>query len=182
MFQLIDSPTRVTQYSSTLLDVIITNDKESVTNCGVKTLQLSDHDLVYCTLRHESENIKPFTHTFRDYKDFNHDELNNNLNNLPFQEIYYIRDVNRKVSFLNNLLLGLFDKPKPKAPWLTDNIKLMMKLRDRAKAKFRKTKKNEHWEYYKMLRNWTNHSIEREKRAYFEGVAVSTDPKFIWKE
>ena len=47
--QLITRPTRVTDQSATLIDYILTNSPDKVSQSGVIDLGLSDHDLIYCT-------------------------------------------------------------------------------------------------------------------------------------
>ena len=47
--QLITSPTRVTGNSSSLLDHILTNSTDRVSQSGVVDTSLSDHQLIYCT-------------------------------------------------------------------------------------------------------------------------------------
>ena len=47
--QLIRSPTRVAKSSSTLLDHILTNANEMVSQSGVLDIGQSDHQLVFCT-------------------------------------------------------------------------------------------------------------------------------------
>ena len=47
--QLINKPTRSTLKTSSLLDHILTNSKESATQHGAITLGLSDHDFIFCT-------------------------------------------------------------------------------------------------------------------------------------
>lgn len=44
---LITEPTRVTMYSQTLLDVLLTNTPEMFTRCGVYNPEISDHYLIY---------------------------------------------------------------------------------------------------------------------------------------
>ena len=46
--QLINQPTRITQYSKTLLDIIITNSPHNIRKSGVLSLSLSDHNMVFC--------------------------------------------------------------------------------------------------------------------------------------
>ena len=76
----------------------------------------------------------------------------------PFEDILHIDNLNGKVELFNTMILNIFDVLAPirsiqtkkyRPPWLTDNIRLMMKLRDKALAKFKKTKNPHHWEYYK---------------------------------
>ena len=47
--QLIDKPTRITENSASLLDHVLTNSKDRVSQSGVINIGLSDHQLVYCT-------------------------------------------------------------------------------------------------------------------------------------
>ena len=47
--QIITRPTRVTDQSATLIDHIITNSPDKVSQSGFIDLGLSDHDLIYCT-------------------------------------------------------------------------------------------------------------------------------------
>jgi hypothetical protein len=45
--QLVDEPTRVTEISSTLIDLILTNRAENILSTGVIHLGISDHSLIY---------------------------------------------------------------------------------------------------------------------------------------
>ena len=45
--QLIDSPTRITNSSQSLLDVVITSTPEKIISSGVVHLGISDHSLIY---------------------------------------------------------------------------------------------------------------------------------------
>ncbi len=47
--QLIDSPTRITEKTSSLLDHILTNAHEKISQSGVVNVGLSDHQMIYCT-------------------------------------------------------------------------------------------------------------------------------------
>ena len=47
LYQLIDSPTPITNTSSTLIDVIFTNCQNNIVSTGVSHVSLSDHSLVY---------------------------------------------------------------------------------------------------------------------------------------
>ena len=47
--QLIESPTRITVTTSTLIDHILTNSHEKVSQSGVIDVSLSDHQIIFCT-------------------------------------------------------------------------------------------------------------------------------------
>ena len=49
LHQLIKVPTRITSQSATLIDHILTNSPENVSQSGVIDIGLSDHQLIFCT-------------------------------------------------------------------------------------------------------------------------------------
>ena len=53
-------PTRVTIKTATLIDHVLTNFSQKVSQFGVIELGMSDHDLVYCTRKTLS--LKPNEH------------------------------------------------------------------------------------------------------------------------
>ena len=53
--QLIRSPTRVAKATTTLLDHILTNANELVSNSRVLDIGLSDHQLVFCTRKKQKK-------------------------------------------------------------------------------------------------------------------------------
>ena len=71
-------------------------------------------------------------------------------------------------------------KHKQYTPWLTENIKLMIKMRDKAHRKYVKGKTPQNLDYYRQLKNYTNGAIKREKEAYFNSISNSGN-KVFWK-
>ena len=69
--QLIKHPTRITCHNSTLIDHIITNREEKVTQSGVINTSPSDHQLIFCTRkikRADTKNHKDIS--FRSLKNY----------------------------------------------------------------------------------------------------------------
>ena len=60
LYQLMDSPTRITNTSSTLIDVIFTNCQNNIVSAGVSHVSLSDHSLVYA-FRNNNNNLYYYT-------------------------------------------------------------------------------------------------------------------------
>ena len=48
-FQLIDSPTRATDSSSSCIDLIFSSDKNKISQSGAIPIGISDHFMTYCT-------------------------------------------------------------------------------------------------------------------------------------
>lgn len=176
--QIINTPTRITKSSCTLLDVIlISNDKDDYT-CGTKEVSsISDHSLTFCSFKIDAPKHKQQTIKIRNFKRIDLDLLQEFLYLAPFENIINIENVSEKIEYFNLLILNIFDTLAPvkkiiikkqKPAWLTDNIKEMISLKEKAMKKFNRTKNQEHWNYYKSIRNQTNIAIAHEKKCYLE--------------
>lgn len=176
--QLINEPTRINNISSTLIDVILTNNTTLISDSGCLDLHdLTDHRLVFCNLNVKIANNGPTLLNFRDFKMFNYELFLGDLQLINWDLIYSFPDVNDKLHFLTSNILNLFNLhapirtikvSKPRAPWLTDVIKIMIKTRDKLLSKYHKTRNPAHWADYKAMRNYVTSSIKREKIAYLE--------------
>ena len=74
---MINQPTRVTQFTSSLLDIRITSNPEHVILTDVVPLGVSDHNLIYVVSKIIS-NVKIHSHSsveIRNYKHFNCDKF-----------------------------------------------------------------------------------------------------------
>ncbi|KAF2897831.1 hypothetical protein ILUMI_08345 [Ignelater luminosus] len=109
---------------------------------------------------------------------------------LPLHHIYDIENIDNKVQYFNDSLLNLVNIHFPlkqsifsknPQPWITPNIKLMMKLRSNALKRYKRTRDLTHFQYYKTLRNFTTASIHREKKAFLEFSFHVKDAKLLWK-
>ncbi|KAI4455891.1 hypothetical protein MML48_8g00001084 [Holotrichia oblita] len=175
MNQLIKEPTRVARSSATLLYLIVTSDARIIHESIVNPSEISDHDLVYCRIKLSFNNTPKFI-TYRDFSAFDYDAFLLDLQRMPFHFMFNM-SVDNKIIFFIQQILSLFDHHAPirkvritkcKKPWITENIKFLQNLRNRAKSRFKRTKSIAHWNYYKVLGNYTTFAIRNEKKAYFE--------------
>ena len=79
----IDRPTRITEYSSTLIDHIFTNVHKNNSMSGIWVADIADHLPIYITLPHSSENFKSGNQVIskRVYSPENMDAFKNKLSN-----------------------------------------------------------------------------------------------------
>ena len=78
--QMISEPTRITSTSRTLIDLCITNSSEKNVNSGVVHLGISDHSLVFVTIKIRYERVGAHrTIESRDYKNIDSDKFLNDL-------------------------------------------------------------------------------------------------------
>lgn len=186
VYQLVDEPTRLTEQTATLIDLMLTSNRDIIKDSGVIACDLSDHDLIFCSIFCFLPKSEPTFITYRNLGHIDTLSFQNDLITLPFYDIIRTNNIDTKVSIFNEHIIRLFDIHAPlitrrftkqNVPWLTDNLKLLMKLRDEAKTKYRKSGSNADWNYYKALRNFTTDSFRREKKAYFEHVVANGSNK-----
>lgn len=188
--QVIDEPTRVTQFTSTLIDPIFVNDHTLVKNCGTLNADIiTDHRFVFCEIIVDIHKRVQKMHTFRSFKYFNKHLFDIDLNNISWQDILYMDNIESKVEFLTNNILALFDVHAPvqtvrmnkqHSPWLTDAVKLIMRERDRAFSTYKSNNTENNWQNYKNLRNFAVTAVRREKAAYLKYLHEN-DVTNMWK-
>ena len=189
--QIISTATRVTQNSATLIDYIITDSDAPVLSAGVLPIHdVSDHSLVFVMLGF-SQNATPRKKiTYRDYRHFDVESFNADLSVVPWHELLYFGGIDEKLRFLNNCITQLFDIHAPTRtvtlrdnyrPWITNNVRRLMSLRDRAYDKFKLSRRSVDFNSYKELRNFTNASIKRERKAYLNQLFGGSNPRELWR-
>lgn len=176
--QLINASTRDTAHSSTLLDLIMVDKDMGTQSSGTLHVpSLSDHDLVHCELNFPGVHKKVLTREYRDYKNMNGQQFYADLQAIPWRGVYELGDIDEKVEFFNSCIGSLLDIHAPRRlarfsrsnePWLTDSIRAAIHMRDKALLRYKRSRKVQHWEYYKSLRNQTTLMIRREKKVFFE--------------
>ncbi|KAG5864358.1 hypothetical protein JTB14_012901 [Gonioctena quinquepunctata] len=148
--QCIDKPTRVQRSSSTLLDLMTYSEAIYIKchNIMENSNILSDHFPIDMTLLVSKFTPPQQKIVIRIPKKIDVGSFNQTLMRTPFHQIYETDTIESKVVKFNDLVIGLFDKFAPEhtvkgrkknnSPWLTENIRLMIKLRNQALQKFKK--------------------------------------------
>ncbi|KAK9739489.1 hypothetical protein QE152_g8991 [Popillia japonica] len=205
--QIISDPTRVTEHSVSLIDLIITSNTDITLNslvrpihnfsdhfsisCDLPIHNFSDHFSISCDLSLPPLRTERPLKTFRNFKNFYYDAFYADLVNAPFYLVFDSEDIDDKIGVFNSLLTSLLDAHAPYKtcrtgmvykPWITDTIKDMQKLRDQAFSKYKRTRNPAHFSYYKSLRNVTTSAIRREKKAYLDYRVRNTNQKHMWKD
>ena len=182
--QLVKSPTRVTKETRTLIDVILTTREENIAKTIVAPLSLSDHDLIGCVRKVNHQKVDPRTITCRNYSKYDPEALKRELSLDKMEPLYQINDVNKAWYFLRKVLTILFNKHAPMitkrvkgsfCPWLTPEIKQLMNRRDKLLRKCRKSKSEEDWHAYKMLRNRCTSEIRKARSMYHQALLTENE-------
>lgn len=188
--QFINEPTRVGNSSTSLLDLILTNMPENITNSGVIHVGISDHSLIFAC-RKLGICKQPYkliqSRHFGNYccSDFQDDLLL--LNSIADSE-----DPNIMWNCWKNVFQTIADKHAPLrlrkakstySPWLTSSIKNAIHNRDFLKKKAIKNGSDELLKAYKLSRNRVNHLIKKSKIEFYEKCIEEnkSNPKVMWK-
>ena len=190
--QIIVSPTRVTDATSTLIDLMVVSRPGDVLDSSVLDLGgITDHFLVFCTVSGVRRRMPPQVFRFRNYKNINYDSFQTDLQNMNWAGVFDIDSIDEKVQYFNNVILALFDFYAPIAecsgrrhhlPWVTPTIREMIKKKNKAFSRYKATGRQQQWDYYKELRNVTTTAIRNEKKAYFEYVCRGSSTRGMWKK
>ena len=194
LYQMINTPTRVTQFTSSLLDICVTSNPEHVILTDVVPLGVSDHNPIY-VVRKINSNVKINSHRcieIRNYKHFNCDKFLEELWKQPWDLIDHESDINLKWTLWKTLFLNVLDKHAPvqskrirskrHIPWINKNTKNLIHERDRLKRKAMISKSEIDWNAFKALRDRVNCTIRKDKEIYYKNlIHKSNDAKDAWK-
>ena len=190
--QQIKTPTRITDTSSSLIDIILINNDKNVSKMITAPLSVSDHDLIGCVRKLNNNRFQPRTITCRNYKNYEPANMRQDLLNSNFDTIYEMNNANLAWEYLFEILTNVFNKHAPKitkrvkgrlCPWLTAEIKEIMNNRDQILRRFRKHKQSADWELYKTLRNTCTNQIRKAKSEYYQNLLEENrkNPNSFWK-
>ena len=193
----ITEPTRVTPYSSTLIDPIaISNDLEPI-NYGVIDIpsDISDHKSTYVHIKFPSNISATLKRTVWLYKRADYDKLNTLIANENWDFIE-LETINNATSNFTQKLLDLIKTCIPSKevtirkndkPWYDNEVRKFSRKRDRMKATALRTNNPNHWSRYKYLRNKVNNLKKHAKESFYSNLeeivfnATANDQKTYWK-
>ena len=190
--QLIDIPTRVTEETNTCIDVILTNNKTTISDSGAFPLSMSDHDIIGCVRKVHHVKYQYKTITCRNYAKYDPKLMQEDLKSQNLNEIKSIQHVKQAWSILKDKLKTVFDKHAPKitkrvkgrfCPWLTVEVKQQINRKDQLLRKFRKSKDPNDWNLYRIARNHCNWVVKRAKQTYHNNLLNENrhNPRKFWQ-
>ena len=194
--QIVEKPTRVTDKSQTLIDLILVNNPTMVSCTDViEFAGASDHCLVFLSYAVKRPKYKAKTITRRDFRKFNEANFNEDIESINWENVHAERNdtlcndplssgdrtpltiLNNKITAFENYFIDACDKHAPyrevkiKKPvnpsWMSDDILQKMDSRDLYKKYFSHTNDIYYLNKYKELKNIVNHAIRRAKIADF---------------
>ena len=175
--QLIKHPTRITCHTSTLIDHIITNCEEKVTQSGVINTSLSDHQLIFCTKK--IKRVKTNNHkqiSFRSLKNYSMENFEQESKNIVLPNYEKFSDVNSAYSDLVNKITQVLNNRAPyktirvknqSNEWFDGELAEQISNRDKLFKKFKKRKLQIDKLIYKEAKNTVQRLIKEKKKNFF---------------
>lgn len=181
--QLIDEPTNYTEFSSTVIDLIMVNNVHTIYLSGVGepflTQDIRYHCPTYCVFKFKKTVIKPFTRKIWLYEKGNYDELRQSVNDYDWK-CTYNDNINSYANNFTTKLMELAEKCIPTKtvtvrpldlPWINSNIRRLMRKRNRLFKKYKKDKSIENYDNFKRARNEVTTHLRRSKQNYIDSLA-----------
>ena len=175
--QFIETATRITEETATLIDVVLTNNHRNISSTVNIAANLSDHNLIRCIRKMNSFRYQPEVITCRDFRNYDIKAINSELLNADWNNVYNSQSVNTAFSRLKEILLKTLNRYAPivkktvkgkPSPWLNEQVKRHMNTRDQLLRKAQKSKSHIDWRNYRRKKNFVKNEINRSKRNYFK--------------
>ena len=187
--QLISSPTRTTETTSTLIDHIFTSRPDLVHDPRVIKCNISDHDLVAASIDVKRVRRQAETITIRPTRGVNYDALCLDLLQADWSQVNQAETVIEKWNAWYEVWQPQIDKHMPlrtirirhpPSPWLNNNDQLRecMTRRDQAReVRDRDRKDNEKEQTYRECRNAVKKDLYKASSEYFANCIRNNSSK-----
>ncbi|CAB3995079.1 Hypothetical predicted protein [Paramuricea clavata] len=189
--QLIKEPTRVTEMSSSLIDIIRKSNVSLVENHGVALSHISDHDLIYASFKLKMSKLPPSYKCVRSYKNYKPDSFLADLQRIPWYDISIMDDANEMLDHFNERFLHVMETHAPvktvrikhrSCPFISTEIQELMQYRNNLLKTARSTKLATDWEMYRKLRKEVKSKLRDAEREYVrKGLEHSHNTNSKWK-
>ena len=191
--QIICKPTRVTENSSTTIDLIFANNTHRIVQSDVLQSSISDHSIVFCTLKGGVKKFPPKLLEYRCFKNYNKEAFLRDLSNTPWSIIESANDVDDAVFLWEGLFNSVANdhaqiKSKrvkgKQTPWVTNKLLETRRDRDYHWKQAQKYNNSQyHWQMHRKLRNCANSEEKKLKSEYYCRLIEDAkgDSSKMWK-
>ena len=153
LHNVIKEPTRVTETTSTLLDLLITTDTSKITASGTFDPGLSDRCLIYGIIKLTRSRTSPKYINAKNYKRVNVDRLKHDFSTAPWSAIEAFEDVDDVAWAWETLYKDIISEHIPQRrveirsdnlPWMNSHIRKIMNKRYKVLKRAKQTRSAEH--------------------------------------
>ena len=190
--QMVDKPTRITQSSRSLIDVILISSNTFIKKTKVVANSISDHDMVVAVLNLKKSRPKPVYISTRCFKNYNRERFLEDVSNAPWSVLENFEDVEDCLNAFHLLFNEILDQHAPiktvklrarSNPFITNEIREQMRLRDRWRKQARTTNDPIAWSTYRNLKREIKRELRIAQKAFVDQRIKDNpnDARSLWK-
>ena len=178
LLQMIDEPTHFTEHSSSLIDLILTNNVNWLIYTGVGpalTDQIRYHCPVIGFINYPKTPTKPFKRKIWLYEHADYEKLRQNLFNVNWDSLFLTDDIELITNDITNAILSAAESSIPSKivnirkggpKWLSCNIRKMIRQKNRIHRKAKHFNNPMHWNKFRKIRNEVTSLVRNAKEKY----------------
>ena len=179
----INSPTRITEISSTILDQFLSNIPEKVINSSVLApLSTNDHCTITLTLSFKKQKSNTYKRLIWLYNRADFVGMNQDIQNYNWETCFEKDNIdiscqNWTTSFLNIARQFIPNKVveiRPRdAPWFNSDLRKLKRQKDRVHKKAKSSQKAEDWASFRSIRNNYTSKLREAECNFKQSLALS---------
>ena len=197
-FPLIRKPTRVDRTSATLIDNIFCNDSHlNYLITGILYTDISDHFPVFavpdiCPTQTSASSVPNNETLTRNINDTTINHFREKLSNADWADIYAQRECQNAYSLFHSKMSSLYEECFPlkkksvvyktRRPWLTNELKSLIKHKNKSFIKYRKRPSLTNKSQYNTYRTLTKRLLRKSEKDYYDNLLQEhkSDLKKSW--
>ena len=177
--QLINKPTRVTEHTSSAIDLVFVNNSHRICSYGVQEFSASDHSIVFAVKKAGICKAQAKIREIRSFKRYNKEQFCKDVADIPWSTVESFDDINDAASAWNSLFVDVANRHAPikrlktkgaLKPWITNDLKELMAERDYAFKIAKRSGGQQQWDNYRKLKNFTNRKIKAAEAEYYKNL------------
>ena len=191
--QLIEEPTRKTDKTKSLIDHVLVNTPNKISQFGVIDRAISDHATIYCTRKHQKHKTGQHnTIQIRTMKNYSKEVFLQKLSEIPFPNYTNFECVSAAYEDFVNKLLGVIDMVAPlkeirikgnSKSWFDSDILERINIREKLRKKYKKSGLQIDFENFKNAQKQAKQLIKVKKCDYIKEKLKNNiaKPAKLWK-
>ena len=191
--QLIEEPTRITETNASIIDHVLTNCCDKVSQKGVINIGLSDNQMIFCIRKLKKHKFNKHRQVkFRSFKNYTKELYWGILRDTHFPNYSEFNDIDLAYSDFQNRLSPVINSVAPirearvkciSQDWFDGEIAESIETRDKLFKKYKKSKLQVDSDLWKEAKNRVQNLIKKKKKEYYENKILENTgkPKELWK-
>ena len=111
--QLVKEPTRVTEFTSTAIDLVFVNNTHRIVSHGVQEFGASDHSVTFAVRKAGVCKVDVEIRDVRSFKHYNKEHFQRDIASVPWSVVESFDDINDAVVTWNNLFVDVANQHAP---------------------------------------------------------------------